>query len=201
MIYQVRRYDPLQLVNHGFAITLLVNLRGRGMALRTPQSQQNIIQARDRFTGVGVSGVELVVQCVDVLRDPKGTFAEDSDARSEEPVPAGNQRDYLQTLALLDSATRTMATIEGHSQRIQSKALELTRCARADWLKANQYISFLEARIAASEARAADLAEQLNQAEMCATASRASLDHLHRTLFTAYSALRDGGLAEMPNLP
>src|ERR1700724_1078251 len=58
MIYQVRRYDPLQLVNHGFAITLLVNLRGRGMALRTPQSQQNIIQARDRFTGVGASGVE-----------------------------------------------------------------------------------------------------------------------------------------------
>src|ERR1700730_2922071 len=82
MIYQVRRYDPLQLVNHGFAITLLVNLRGRGMALRTPQSQQNIIQSRDRFTGVGVSGVELVVQCVDVLRDPKGTFAEDSDVRS-----------------------------------------------------------------------------------------------------------------------
>lgn len=169
------------------------------MSLNTrQQTQRNVIGAGDRFTKAGASGVDLVVHYADALRDDDGSniARERFDGQALHTASTPGSSSYLETLELVNNAARAMATMEDHSQRIQAKAYELTQRARADRLEANQYISFLEEQLAASETRSLELAQQLDEAESRARTSHEWLDRFQQTIGTVFAASKTQALAE-----
>jgi hypothetical protein len=169
------------------------------MSLNTrQQTQRNVIGARDRFTKADPSGVDLVVHYADALRDDDGSSParERFDGQPPRTASTPSPSSYLETLELVNSAARAMATMEDHSQRIQAKTFELTQRARADRLEANQYISFLEEQLAASEARSLELAQQLDEAELRARTSHEWLGRFQQTISTVFAASKTQALAE-----
>jgi hypothetical protein len=169
------------------------------MSLNTrEQAPRNVIGARDRFSKAEASGVDLVVHYADALRDDDGSniARERFEAQPLRTASTPSSGSYLETLELVNNAARAMATMEDHSQRIQAKAFELTQRARADRLEANQYISFLEEQLAASEARSLELARQLDEAESRARTSHEWLGRFQQTIGTVFAASKTQALAE-----
>lgn len=169
------------------------------MSLNTgQQTQRNVIGARDRFTKAGASGVDLVMHYADALRDDDGSnlARERFDGQALLTASTPGSSSYLETLELVNNAARAMATMEDHSQRIQAKAFELTQRARADRLEANQYISFLEEQLAASETRSLELAHQLDEAETRARTSHEWLGRFQQTIGTVFAASKTQALAD-----
>ena len=171
------------------------------MSLNTDrQTPRNVIGARDRFSKAGPSGVDLFVHYAGALRDDEGsTIArERHDGQPSDTASAPGSGGYQETLELVNNAARAMAAMEDHSQRIQAKAFELTQRARADRLEAKQTIAFLEAQLAASEARSLELAQQLDDAESRARTSHEWLSRFQQTIGTVFAGSKALASAETP---
>jgi hypothetical protein len=157
-------------------------------------NDRNIIRATNRFSTAGANGVELVLQYADALHDDHEdvAFATRPDRSAPAPTSMSSlplKADYSVELELVGNAVRAIAFIEDRSQRIQAKALELTKRVKADRLETNQYISFLEQQVAAGEARTQELQMRLDEAETRVTMSCEWLNRFQQTIRSAFSAL------------
>jgi hypothetical protein len=98
--------------------------------------------------------------------------------------------DYLEALELINGAGQAMAALEDHSERIQTKAFELTEKAKTDRLAAGQQIASLQQRLAANETRVAELERLLAEAELRAQTAQQWLRRFLETINSAFARHR-----------
>jgi hypothetical protein len=167
---------------------------------KTARIQPRLVRVEDRTTQADPacppSSAARLIQVVQAERS--GVASGTSEAA--EPIAsiqvAGDDeassqaRNYLQTLEMISSAARTMATIEDESQRIRANAFALTQRVRSERLEADQQIVVLQEQLKASNLLAEQLRQQLAETEERANIAEEWLRHFQNAINSAFSAHR-----------
>jgi len=167
---------------------------------RTARIQPRLVRVEDRTTQADPAGApNPAVRLIQVVQAERSSAAA-STSESGEPVAsiqvAGDDeasaqaRNYLQTLEMISSAARTMATIEDESQRIRANAFALTQRVRSERLETDQQIVVLQEQLNASNLVAEQLRQQLAEAEERANVAEEWLRHFQNAINSAFSAHR-----------
>jgi NAD(P)-dependent dehydrogenase (short-subunit alcohol dehydrogenase family) len=107
----------------------------------------------------------------------------------DDEAPA-KPRNHLESLELISTAARTMASIEDESQRIRANAFAPTQRVRSERLEIDQQIGVLQEQLKASNLLAEQLGQRLAEAEERANVAEEWLLHFQNAIVSAFSAHR-----------
>jgi hypothetical protein len=167
---------------------------------RMPKLQPRLVRVEDRTTQADpASPSNPAVRLIQVVQAERSSIATRT-SESAEPIAsiqvAGDDeassqaRNYLQTLEMISTAARTMASIEDESQRIRANAFALTQRVRSERLETDQQIVVLQEQLNASNLLAEQLRQQLADAEERADIAEEWLRHFQNAIASAFSAHR-----------
>ena len=167
---------------------------------RTARIQPRLVRVEDRAIQADPAGsANPAVRLIQAVQAEQSNLATGT-SDAAEPVAsiqvAGDDeastqaRNYLQTLEIISSAARTMATIEDESQRIRANAFALTQRVRSERLEADQQIVVLQEQLKASNLLTEQLRQQLAETEERANVAEEWLRHFQNAINSAFSAHR-----------
>jgi prophage tail gpP-like protein len=167
---------------------------------RTARIQPRLVRVEDRTTQADpASSPNPAVRLIQVVQAEQSHLATGT-SEAPEPVSAiqvagddeasAQARNYLQTLEMISSAARTMATIEDESQRIRANAFALTQRVRSERLETDQQIVILQEQLKASNLLTEQLRQQLAETEERANVAEEWLRHFQNAINSAFSAHR-----------